>query len=344
MSNKSILDVSCPLPISDYPKVLMSHGSGGRMSNQLIEKVFMQAFKNDELLKAHDGAVFDVPAGRMAISTDSYVINPIFFPGGDIGDLAVNGTVNDISMCGAKPLYLSAAFIIEEGFLMEDLWKIVQSMRKAADIAGVKIVTGDTKVVNKGACDGIFINTTGVGVIDHDKEISPKSINAGDVVVINGDVGRHGMAIMAIREGLEFETDLESDTAPLNHIVQKMLSEGIRVSCLRDVTRGGLSSVVNEIAVSANKEIVIEEKDVLVDPAVRSACEILGLNPMQIANEGKFIAFVHPDDEKKALEIMNGCKIGCVSDISSGRVMLNTPIGGSRILDMPSGELLPRIC
>ncbi len=344
MSDKCVLDVVCPLPINDYPKVLMSHGSGGRMSNQLIEKIFYEAFKNDELLKAHDGAVFDMPKGRMAMSTDSYVVNPICFPGGNIGDLAVNGTVNDLAMCGAKPLYLSAAFIIEEGFDMASLWQIAQTMRMAAEDAGVKIVTGDTKVVNKGACDGIFINTTGVGIIEHDKDISPKSVNTGDVILVNGDIGRHGMAIMAVREGLEFETELESDTANLNHVVQEMLDKNIRITCLRDVTRGGLASVVNEIAVSANKEMVIEEKDVPINSAVRSACEILGLNPMHIANEGRFIAFVHPEDEAQALEIMGGNKIGVVSDEKSGKVMLNTPIGGKRLLDMPSGELLPRIC
>ncbi|MFH1157735.1 MAG: hydrogenase expression/formation protein HypE [Pseudomonadota bacterium] len=342
---------ACPLPFSDYPKVLMAHGSGGLLMQQLIEKVFHTAFGNPHLLAAHDAAVLDIPQKRMAISTDSYVVRPLFCPGGDIGCLAVNGTVNDLAMSGARPLYLSAAFILEEGLSMETLWRVVQSMRDAAGRTGVSIVTGDTKVVEKGHGDGLFINTTGIGVPEHDGIIAPAQVREGDAVLLSGDIGRHGMAVMTQRESLSFESGIESDSMPLWETVKALLEEGIHVHCLRDATRGGLAAVLNEIAAAAKLQIDIDEKAIPVDPAVRGACEILGIDPLHVANEGRFAAFVAAEDSARAVEIMNRHapqkNAACIGSVVSGRagvVTLKTPIGGRRILDMPSGELLPRIC
>ncbi|MBM3890807.1 MAG: hydrogenase expression/formation protein HypE, partial [Verrucomicrobia bacterium] len=250
---------ACPIPISNYPNVMLAHGGGGRLMHQLIEKMLVPAFGNALLDARHDGAVLQIGDARLAFTTDSYVVRPLFFPGGDIGQLAVHGTVNDLAMCGARPLYLSAGFIIEEGLPMETLWRIVQSMRQAADAAGVQLVTGDTKVVDKGKGDGIFINTAGIGVVEHDCVIAPKSVQAGDCLLVNGDLGRHGIAIMAVREGLQFETTIESDSAALAGIVQELLRAGIEVHCLRDLTRGGLASALNEIAETANVGIAIDE-------------------------------------------------------------------------------------
>jgi hydrogenase expression/formation protein HypE len=341
----------CPLPISEYPQVMMAHGGGGKLMHDLIEKMFVPAFQNSLIDVRHDGAVFDVNNARLAFTTDSYVVKPLFFPGGDIGSLAVNGTVNDLAMCGARPLYLSSGFILEEGLQTEKLWRIVQSMKTAADAAGVKLVTGDTKVVDRGKGDEIFINTAGVGVIEHDLVINPSSIRPGDAIILSGDLGRHGIAIMAAREGLEFESQIESDCAALASSVTDLISGGIEVRCLRDLTRGGLASALVEIAEASGYEINVEEVSIAVREDVRGVCEILGFDPMYLANEGRFIAFVPPDEADRAMGILNAStsdftatQIGTVSSSRTGDVTMKSVIGASRIVDMFSGEQLPRIC
>jgi hydrogenase expression/formation protein HypE len=288
---------------------------------------------------------------RLAFTTDSYVVRPLFFPGGDIGTLAINGTANDLAMCGARPLYLSSGFIIEEGLPMETLWRIVLSMKQAADLAGVQLVTGDTKVVDKGKGDGVFINTSGVGLIEHDLVISPASVRPGDAVLLSGDVGRHGITVMSVREGLGFETTIESDCAPLWSLVQALLADGIAIHCLRDLTRGGLASGLNEIAQAAGMGIEIDEMAVPVREEVRGACEILGFDPIYVANEGRFIAFVPADQTDRALKILranplgaDASRIGAVAESPHPTVTLKSQIGATRILDMLSGEQLPRIC
>ena len=338
--------ISCPVPRIDDETVLLAHGSGGRAMHRLLESVFLPTFANPMLESAHDGAVLNINNGRLAFSTDSYVVHPLFFPGGDIGTLAVNGTVNDLAMCGARPLFLSAGFIIEEGLPMETLRRVAQSMQLAAQAAGVQVVTGDTKVVDRGKGDGLFINTAGIGVIEHPVQIAPQNVRPGDAVVINGDLGRHGMAIMAVREGLEFESLIESDCAPLAESVLALLDAGIEVHCLRDLTRGGLTSGLCEIAQSANVHIHIEESAVPVNEEVRGACEILGLDPMYVANEGRFAAFVPQKDVNAALSVLgDGARqIGIVDEGSDGLVTLKSAIGATRILDMLTGEQLPRIC
>ena len=345
------LGLSCPIPISDYPKVLMAHGGGGRLMHQLIEKMFVPAFNNTLLESRHDGAVFNLEGRKLAFTTDSYVVQPLFFPGGDIGTLSIYGTVNDLAMCGAQPLYLSAGIILEEGLPMETLWRVVQSLQRAATHANVQLVTGDTKVVDRGKGDGIFINTAGIGVITHDLVISPASVKPGDLVLVNGDLGRHGIAIMAMREGLAFESTIESDCAPLADLVQTLLTANIEIHCLRDLTRGGLASALNEIAETARLQINLEEKNIPVREDVHGACEILGLDPLYIANEGRFIAFVPPAEAERALRVMRAhplgegaCIIGEVKKESSGLVTMTSVIGANRIVDMLSGEQLPRIC
>lgn len=343
--------LSCPFPIQNYPNVLMAHGGGGKLMHQLIGKMFIPAFANSMLGSQHDASVFEVGGQKLAMTTDSYVVRPLFFPGGDLGSLAVHGTVNDLAMAGARPLYLSAAFIIEEGLSMETLWKVVASMRQAAQNAGVQIITGDTKVVDKGKGDGLFINTAGVGVVEHPLKIAPESVVAGDVVLVNGDVGRHGMAIMAVREGLEFESAIQSDSAPLAEPVLQLLDAGIEVHCLRDLTRGGLTSVLNEIAESARLTIQVEEKLIPVRDDVRAACEILGLEAFHVACEGRFAAFLPERDAERALKILRShpsstgaVRIGHVTTQKASKVLLKSTIGAQRILDMVSGEQLPRIC
>jgi hydrogenase expression/formation protein HypE len=318
---------------------------------QLISRMFSTAFDNELLAQQHDAAVFDAPGKRFAFTTDSYVVRPILFPGGNLGSLAVHGTVNDLAMSGARPLHLSASFIIEEGLPMETLWTITAAMRDAAQEAGVQIVTGDTKVVDKGKGDGLFINTSGIGVIEHDLRIGPQGVQPGDAIIVSGDLGRHGMAIMAVREGLEFESAIESDSAPLSGAVAALLDAQINVHCLRDLTRGGLTSALNEIAESGGVRMETEEKLVPVRGDVRGACEILGLDPMQVANEGRFVAFVPEHDTERALEVLRKvpvCKgaqiIGRVTESGSPQVLLKSAIGAMRIMDMPSGEQLPRIC
>jgi hydrogenase expression/formation protein HypE len=351
MSSPAEFPLSCPFPIQNYPNVLMAHGGGGKLMHQLIGKMFVPAFRNALLEPQHDASVFEVGGQRLAFTTDSFVVRPIFFPGGDLGSLAVHGTVNDLAMAGARPLYLSAAYIIEEGLPMETLWKIVSSMQKAAEQAGVQIITGDTKVVDKGKGDGLFINTAGVGAVEHSLKIAPQSVQPGDVVLVSGDVGRHGMAIMAVREGLEFESAIESDSAPLADAVMRLLRAGLELHCLRDLTRGGLTSVLNEIAEGAHLTVQVDEKLIPVREDVRAACEILGLDPFQVACEGRFAVFLPEREAERALALLRAHPVGagacCIGEVSGQRVpkvLLKSVMGVQRILDMTSGEQLPRIC
>ena len=319
--------------------------------HRLLEDVFGKAFSNPILDTRHDSAQFTVPPGRLAMTTDSYVVRPLFFPGGDIGSMAIHGTVNDLAMSGARPLYLSCGFIIEEGLPMETLWRVVCSMRDAAKKCGVQIVTGDTKVVDKGKGDGLFINTTGIGVIEHSLNIAPQNVQPGDAVIVSGDLGRHGMAIMAMRKGLQFESTIESDSAPVHQAVLELIKAGIEIRCLRDLTRGGLASALNEIAEAAVVKIAIEQKSIPVREDVHAACEMLGLDPLHVANEGRFVAFVSAKDADRALQVLrrvevsaNAAHIGKVVEKTAPLVTIRSVLGASRILDMPSGEQLPRIC
>ena len=351
MSGSKDFNPICPIPIGQYPQVMLAHGGGGKLMHQLIERMFVPTFDNSLLGARHDGATFNVNGSRLAFTTDSYVVSPLFFPGGDIGSLAINGTVNDLAMCGARPLYLSAGFILEEGLPMETLWRVAQSMRQAAAEAGVEIVTGDTKVVDKGKGDGVFINTAGVGVIEHALSISPASVRPGDAVLLSGDIGRHGIAIMAVREGLSFESEITSDCAPLAGLVGALIEAGIEIHCLRDLTRGGLASALVEIAEVARVNIKIDEIAIPIREDVRGACEILGFDPLYLANEGRFVAFVAAPDAEPALSIMSSHPfgvgasiIGEVAEASSAVVTLKSRIGATRIVDMFTGEQLPRIC
>jgi hydrogenase expression/formation protein HypE len=344
-------ELSCPVPLSEYPKVLLAHGGGGKLMHDLIKKMLMPPLANELLEQNHDSTVMELNGQKIAFTTDSYVVQPIFFPGGDIGTLAVNGTVNDLSMSGAEPLYLSIGLIIEEGFPMEDLARITESVKLAAQQAGIRIVTGDTKVVDKGKGDGIFINTAGIGVINHELKITPGSIRSGDVIILNGDIGRHGMAIMAAREGLGFDTTIESDCAPLNGLVRDIVSSGVQVHCMRDLTRGGLVSALNELSEDSNSEILIEEDSIPVREEIQGACEILGFDPLYVANEGKLVIFVPEKHANKCLGVMkehrhgkDSAVIGKVLSIGKNIVKLKSKIGTTRILDMLSGEQLPRIC
>jgi hydrogenase expression/formation protein HypE len=351
MANEPAGGFVCPIPIADYPQVLLAHGGGGELTNQLIEKMFVPAFSNAALDERHDGACLDLGAVRLAFTTDSYVVRPLFFPGGDIGSLAVNGTVNDLAMCGARPQFLSAGFILEEGLPMETLWQVVSSMKAAAEAAGVRLVTGDTKVVDRGKGDGLYVNTAGVGVIEHPQRIGPGRVKPGDAVLISGDIGRHGMAVMAAREGLEFESAIESDCAPLAAPVLALLDAGIDVHCLRDLTRGGLASALVEIARTAKLHVRIEDAAIPVREDVRGACEILGFDPLYVANEGRFVAFVPADAVDAALGVLRrfeasagAALVGRVSESPQGLVTERSRIGATRIVDMLSGEQLPRIC
>jgi len=342
---------ACPLPIADYKSVLLAHGGGGRLTQQLIQKMFLPRFRNPELEQLHDGAILAIPGQRLAFSTDSYVVQPLFFPGGNIGDLAVNGTVNDLAMCGSRPLYLSAGFIIEEGLPMDDLWKVVISMQEAAERAGVAVVTGDTKVVDRGKGDGLFINTSGIGVIPEGVDIRPSNAAPGDKIIVSGQLAVHGIAIMSVREGLEFETRIISDTAPLHGLVDAMIAASSRIHVLRDPTRGGVASVLNEIADAASVGITIQEDRVPISQEVQGACEILGLDPLYVANEGKLLAFVPPDACDEVLAAMrkhplgaSATVIGEVTSSHPGVVVMTSSIGGTRVVDMLSGEQLPRIC
>ena len=347
--------MQCPIPLDKYPTIVLGHGGGGRLSQNLIETMFVATFGNEFLDKRHDGAVFPSPSQRLAMSTDSYVVKPLFFKGGDIGALAVNGTVNDLAMCGAEALYISLGLIIEEGFPMEELWKIIQSIKTAAQESQVKIITGDTKVVEKGKADGIYINTSGVGKINHSQAIAPKQVQNGDVIILSGDIGRHGMAIMAQREHLSFESEITSDCASLKTPVMALLQANIQINCMRDLTRGGLASALVEIAEVAGKEIHLQEQHIPVSAAVRSACEILGFDPLHVANEGRFIIILPASQAQKAIDILKGIDITkdsviignvkeSISSIRPGQVILHNSYGTSRLIDMLSGEQLPRIC
>lgn len=349
MTDREPFSLSCPVPAMPGERIELAHGSGGLLTRRLIEDIFRPAFAGtpDDLI--HDGAVLEIGGGALAFTTDSYVVRPLFFPGGDIGSLAVNGTVNDLAMCGAAPLYLSVALVIEEGFAIDDLRRIVSSMRDAAADAHVRLVTGDTKVVERGKGDGLYVTTSGVGRCLTSTPISPRQVEVGDAIVLSGDLGRHGIAIMAAREGLGFETALVSDCAPLAEPVRQLIAAGIPLHCLRDLTRGGLATALIEIAETAGLSVQIEDAAIPVCDPVRGACEILGLDPLYVANEGRFIAFVPHAAAEGALAVLRGFNrdaalIGHVdAPAQRGRVALKT-IGGLRALDLLSGDQLPRIC
>ena len=343
---------SCPAPLPHRLEITVGHGGGGRLTQDLLDRVFRPAFSNSALEAQHDGALLRLPDGsRLAFTTDSHVVSPLFFPGGDIGHLAVNGTVNDLCMCGAKPLWLSAGFILEEGFAIATLEKIVASMKAAAAIAGVAIVTGDTKVVERGKGDGLYVTTAGIGVIETPLTIAPTSLRAGDAVILSGDIGRHGMAIMATRAGLSFESSIESDCTPLTAPVQALLRAGLEIHCLRDLTRGGLATSLVELAESARLAIAIDGAKVPVSELVGGACEILGLDPLYVANEGRFICILPEAQAQRAAEIISSTApggpaviIGKVKAGPAGQVTQRSVIGAERIVDRLSGEQLPRIC
>ncbi|KVD88271.1 hydrogenase expression/formation protein HypE [Burkholderia ubonensis] len=351
MNEPSGFPPACPAPVRARDIVEIGHGGGGRLMHRLIDDVFRPAFASDPLDFTHDGATleFGRDVGPLAFTTDSYVVRPLFFPGGDIGSLAVNGTVNDLAMCGAEPCYLSAGFIIEEGFGMDELRRIVESMRAAAARVGVRIVTGDTKVVERGKGDGLYVNTSGVGVIRSRTPIAPRNVQPRDAVIVSGDTGRHGIAVLAVREGLEFETEITSDCAPLVDAVRSLIAAGIEIHCMRDLTRGGLATALIEIAEAANILIELDESAIPVHDAVRGACEILGLDPLYVANEGRFVALVPAAHAESALACLrcfsrDAAIIGHVDRaVRQPDVRLRT-IGGARSLDMLSGEQLPRIC
>jgi len=345
--------LSCPVPISTHDRIVLGHGSGGKLSAELVEEIFLPAFNNPALNQLNDQAVVDFSGRQLAITTDSFVVKPLFFPGGDIGSLAVHGTINDLAMCGAQPLYLSAAFILEEGLEIEKLRRIVQSLQRAAAEAGVAIVTGDTKVVEKGHGDGLFINTTGIGILQRGLQLSADQAVPGDKVILSGPIGDHGIAILAQREGLEFETTIQSDSAALHTLVRAMLDAAPMgaIRCMRDPTRGGLSSTTNEIAAKSRVGIRLEESCIPVREEVRGACELLGLDPMYVANEGKLVAIVDPAAAESVLAAMRkhplGSEariIGSVIETNPGTVVMKTSFGTSRIVDMLPGDQLPRIC
>jgi len=351
MNSGPKFESECPIPKSDYEHVLLAHGGGGKLTRQLIEKMFYAELGNEYLHQGHDGAFLPSPGKTLAFTTDSFVVDPIFFPGGNIGDLAINGTVNDLACCGAVPRYISLGFILEEGLPMEDLWEIVKSIRKAANKAGVSIVTGDTKVVGKGKGDGIFINTSGIGEVMEGTSIGPEKCQPGDVVMINGNIADHGIAIISKREGLSFETSVRSDTASLNGMVAEVLGEYTSVHVLRDPTRGGLASALNEISDASDAGIILYEDRIGISDSVRGACEIMGFDPLYIANEGKMLLIAPAEDAEGILEIMkshpegkDAAIIGEVTAEHPGMVRLHTTIGSTRIVDMISGEQLPRIC
>lgn len=346
------MSFECPIPINTHTteRIKLGHGSGGKLTYNLVERLIKPIISNDYLDTSHDGSVINLPSTKIAFSTDSYVVSPIFFPGGDIGKLAITGTINDIAMCGARPLFISLALILEEGFEVENLRKILASAKEVSDKAGVKIVTGDTKVVNKGKGDGIYINTSGIGIIEHSLEISPLSIKPEDTIILSGDIGRHGATILSLREGIDLKISIESDCCELWTPVEKLIDEKIEIHCLRDLTRGGLSSALNEIAKTSNLGMLIEEKHIPVSEEVKAICEILGLDPLHVASEGRFIAIVPKEFSEKTAEIISNTTktqaniIGKVTEENKGKVIIKSLIGGNRLLDMMSGEQLPRIC
>jgi len=352
--NKSIniSDLNCPLPVSDHKTVQLAHGSGGLLSHDLITRIFLPAFDNDILNVLDDQAELQVGSNRISFTTDSYVVDPIFFPGGNIGDLAINGTINDLAMSGARPQWLSAGFILEEGFPIKDLETVVASMAKAARLAGVSIVTGDTKVVNRGKGDGIYINTAGIGIIEHDFKISANNLQVGDKLILSGSIADHGICILSKREGLSFELDIHSDSAPLHELVAAMINTvGGDIHALRDPTRGGVAATLNEFAESSNVGIAIDESKIPISDPVRGACELLGIDPLNVANEGKLIAAVEGSVVQDVLKAMqqhpsgrNASIVGEVVTDHPCSVTAETILGSQRIVTLPIGEQLPRIC
>jgi hydrogenase expression/formation protein HypE len=346
------MQIECPLPIQMYETITIGHGGGGKLSQRILQDLIVPILGNVYLNQLHDGAVVPFPCGPLAFTTDSFVVSPAFFPGGNIGTLAVHGTVNDLAMCGARPRFLSLAFILEEGFPLEKLRTILMSIRDACEPIGVQVITGDMKVVEKGKGDGIFINTTGIGQVLPWAEISPSRIEVGDKIILNGSIAEHGIAILSVREGLSFETELRSDTAALWPIVELMLSGGEdRIHAMRDATRGGVASVLNEMANSAHAGIVIEGSEIPVREEVQGACEMLGFDPLFVANEGRFVSFVAPDAAEEILSQMREHPLGSEARIIGevvaahpGIVRMNTAFGTSRVVEMLSGEQLPRIC
>jgi hydrogenase expression/formation protein HypE len=343
--------LTCPIPIGDYPRVLLAHGGGGRLSLQLVEKMLHPSFENQIFERLHDGAVLSLERGRLAFTTDSYVVHPLFFPGGDIGRLSVHGTANDLAMCGAHPLFISCGLILEEGLPMEDLWRVVVSIRETAFETGVQVITGDTKVVEKGKGDGVFINTSGIGMVLPGLDIGLHRLRPGDEVLISGPIGLHGIAIMALREGLELETEIMSDTASVYPLVEALAVAGLELHMLRDPTRGGVSAALNEMARHSGVGILIDEDALPIPTEVEGVCEILGLDPLYVANEGNFLAVVAEGQGVRALEAMRrhplgsrAALIGRVEAEHAGVVVMKTRIGGERVVDMMSGEQLPRIC
>ncbi len=342
---------SCPLPLRDHPNIIMGHGGGGKLSAELVEHLFLPAFQNQALATLADSAVLNIAGARLAFSTDSFVVQPLFFPGGNIGSLAVNGTVNDLAMSGAHPLFLSCGFILEEGMPLDQLSVIVQTMAESARTAGVTLVAGDTKVVDNGHGDGVYINTSGIGLVSAEVNLGPHLARPGDLVIVSGEIGLHGIAVMSVRAGLTFEITVASDCAPLNSLVASMLAETSDIHVLRDPTRGGVASTLNEIAKASQVGIQLDERALPVPEAVRAACELLGLDPLYVANEGKLIAIVPVEAASSILAAMmlhplgrNATIIGQVVDDHPGRVIARTGIGGKRIVDMQVGEQLPRIC
>lgn len=345
------LGAACPTPIFNHKQIVLGHGSGGKLTGDLIHKIFLPAFANDVLARLDDQAVLQLNGSRVAFTTDAFVVTPLFFPGGDIGRLAINGTVNDLAMSGAKPLYIAAAFILEEGLATEELLRVVNSMSEAAREANVLLVTGDTKVVDRGKGDKVFITTTGLGTVDNSIQISADRARPGDTILLSGTIGDHGMAIMSQRENLEFEGTIESDTAALHGLVAAMLGASADIHCLRDPTRGGVATTLNEIATSSRVGMVIDERQVPVREAVKGACEILGLDPLYVANEGKLVAIVASDSAAAVLQKMrehplghDAQVIGEVVNEHPGMVLMKTGIGGTRVVDVLFGEQLPRIC
>ena len=344
-------ELSCPIPLSEYPRVLLAHGGGGRLSQHLVEKMLYPSFENPLLAPLHDGAILSLDSSRLAFTTDSYVVHPPFFPGGDIGRLSVHGTANDLAMCGARPLYISCGLILEEGLPMEDLWRVIVSIREAAASAGVKVITGDTKVVEKGKGDGVFINTSGIGEVLPGLDVGPHRLRPGDEILISGPIGLHGIAIMALREGIDLETEIRSDTAAVYPLVEALTADGLDIHMLRDPTRGGVSSALNEMAGRSGVGILLDEEAVPVPAEVEGVCEILGLDPLYVANEGNFLAVVAEGDGMRAVEKLRGHSLGAhaaligrVTAEHPGVVVMKTRIGGERVVDMMSGEQLPRIC
>ncbi len=343
---------SCPLPLADYPTIVMGHGGGGKLGNELIEHLFLPAFRNPALENLGDAAVLEASGARLALSTDSFVVQPLFFPGGSIGDLAVNGTVNDLAVSGADPKFLSASFILEEGFPLAQLAAIVDAMAKAAATAGVQIVTGDTKVVERGHGDGCYVTTAGVGVLRQGLQVGPHRAQPGDAVLVSGTIGDHGMAVMSVREGLEFESPIRSDCAALNGMIAGVLdAAGAQVHAMRDPTRGGLASTLNEIAQASDVGIVIDEVSVPVRPEVQSACDLLGLDPVYVANEGKAVFFVAPAAAERVLAILrahplgkDAARIGHVTAEHKRMLVARTAMGANRVIPTMIGEQLPRIC